>query len=77
MGVNTMKWAVIASVGWVLGVMGLSFLALWYAWENRIGGRANFEERAAQLGNGAGVIAALGLAAIWGYWYYREKSGKS
>jgi hypothetical protein len=69
-----MKWAVIASVLWVMCVMGASLLVLWYAWEHRIGGRANFEERASQLGSATGVVAAMGLAVIWGIWLYRRKT---
>ena len=49
---------------------------MWYAWENRIGGRANFEVRVSQMGSGAGMLAGIGVGLIWGVWLYRRNQGK-
>jgi hypothetical protein len=70
-----MKWPIVASIVWLLVVIAAGIALLWYAWENRVWPRNSFNERSGALGSAFGVIAAIGLAAIWGIWYYREKNG--
>ena len=70
------RWAILASLGWVVLIMGLGLLAMWYVWENRIGGRHNFDERAAAFGRVAGIVTLLGWGGIWGWWVYCLKRGK-
>jgi hypothetical protein len=65
------KWAIIATVGWIVLVMAGCLVFLAVAASNRA---ANLEERAEQLGSGAAVVTLIGCAAIWGIWFSQKRA---
>src|SRR4051794_23735302 len=59
-----LKYALWATLAWTLLACGGSGVGLWYITTHRIPG-VSAEQRAAQLGQGAGPVTLIGYAAIW------------
>lgn len=72
------RTAIIASVTWIVLVVGVTFGLLWRAWENASPReRRDFEARATTAGRGAGTLAAIGCGAIWIPWALKRRRERS
>jgi hypothetical protein len=65
-----MKRPIIYSIVWIVASLSLSVAGVWLLDVYRIGGEMT-PERAAKLGQGIGIVVALGLLPIWWGSYMR------